>query len=80
MGRGDLKQMNEFERNQKWFIDNFSVILKEYRDKFVAVWNQRVIEADADLERLSRRVKDKTKSAKGVYVRYVSEKPIEMIL
>jgi len=80
MGRGDLKQMNEFERNQKWFIDNFSVILKEYREKFVAVWNQRVIEADADLERLSRRVKDKTKSAKGVYVRYVSEKPIEMIL
>ena len=72
--------MNEFERNQKWFIDNFSVILKEYRDKFVAVWNQRVIEADADLERLSRRVKDKTKSAKGVYVGYVSEKPIEMIL
>jgi hypothetical protein len=39
-----------------------------------------VIEADADLERLSRRVKAKTKSAKGVYVGYVSEKPLEMIL
>ena len=80
MGREDMKRMNEFERNQKWFIDNFRGVLKEYRDKFVAVWNQRVIEADADLEMLSRRVKEKTKSAKGVYVGYVSEKPLEMIL
>jgi len=80
MGREAMRGMNEFERNQKWFIDNFSGILKEYRGKFVAVWNQRVIEADADLERLSRSVKEKTRSAKGVYVRYVSEKPLEMIL
>ena len=80
MGREAMRGMNEFERNQKWFIDNFSGILKEYREKFVAVWNQRVIEADADLERLSRSVKEKTRSAKGVYVGYVSEKPLEMIL
>jgi len=80
MGHEARRGMNDFERNQKWFIDNFSAILKEYREKFVAIWNQRVIEADADLERLSRRVKAKTKSAKGVYVGYVSEKPLEMIL
>jgi hypothetical protein len=80
MGREARRWMNEFERNQKWFIDNFSSILKEYRNKFVAVWNQQEIEADADLERLSRSVKEKTRSAKGVYVGYVSEKPLEMIL
>jgi hypothetical protein len=80
MGREDRRWMNEFERNQKWFLDNFGGILKEYRDKFVAVWNQRVIEADADLEKLSKSVKEKTKRAKGVYVGYVSEKPLEMIL
>jgi hypothetical protein len=31
MGREGGRGMNEFERNQKWFIDNFSAILKEYR-------------------------------------------------
>ena len=72
--------MKEFERNQKWFIENFKHILEEYREKFVAVWNQRMIDADTDLEKLSKKVKEKTKSAKGVYVEYVSEKPVEMIL
>ena len=75
-----LLHMKEFERNQKWFIENFKRILDEYREKFVAVWNQRIIDADTDLKRLSKDVKKKIKSAKGVYVGYVSKKPIEMIL
>ena len=47
--------MEEFGRNQKWFIDNFKRILEEYREKFVAVWNQRIIDADTDLEKLSKK-------------------------
>jgi len=54
--------------------------LNEYREKFVAVWNQRVIDADKNLKRLSKKVKEKTRSAKGVYVGYVSEKPVEIFL
>ena len=74
-----LSHMKEFERNQKWFIENFKRILDEYREKFVAVWNQRIIDADTDLKSLSKKVKERTRSAKGVYVGYVSEKPVEMI-
>jgi len=54
--------------------------LKEYREEFVAVWNQMVIGADTDLKRLSKEVKEKTRSAKGVYIGYVSDKPVEMVL
>jgi len=80
MSEEHLSHMKEFERNQKWFIENFKRILREYREKFVAVWNQRVIDEDTDLERLSKKVKEKTTGAKGVYIAYVSEKPVEMIL
>lgn len=72
--------IKEFEKNQKWFTQNFDVILKKYRDKFVAIWNQKVIEADTDLKLLSVKVRKKTTNAKGVYVGYVSDKPVEMIL
>jgi len=75
-----IAHVKEFEKNQKWFIDNFKRILEEYREEFVAVWNQRVIDADTDLKRLSKSVKEKTRSAKGVYIGYVSDKPVEMIL
>ena len=58
----------------------FAEFLKEYREEFVAVWNQMVIGADTDLKRLSKEVKEKTRSAKGVYIGYVSDKPVEMIV
>jgi len=80
MGNEHMRWMKKKKKNQKWFIENFEDILKEYREKFVAVWDQRVIDADTDLKRLSKDVKKKIKSAKGVYVGYVSKKPIEMIL
>jgi len=75
-----VRWMKEFERNQKWYIENFKSILREYRDKFVAIWNQRIIDADTDLEKLSKSVKGKIHGAKGVYVGYVSDEPVEMIL
>lgn len=71
--------LQEFEKNQRWFMEKFEA-LKEYKGKFVAVWNQEIIEADADLESLSEKVKEKTGNAKGVYIEYVSDKPVEMIL
>jgi hypothetical protein len=49
-----LSHMEEFERNQKWFIKNFKRILREYREKFVAVWNQRVIGEDQTKECLKK--------------------------
>ncbi|MEA1944835.1 MAG: DUF5678 domain-containing protein [Euryarchaeota archaeon] len=80
LGEEHITHIKEFEKNQKWFIDNFKRILKEYREEFIAVWNQRVICADTDLKRLSKEVKEKTRSVKGVYIGYVSDKPVEMIL
>ncbi len=41
-------------------------ILKKYRDKFVAVWNQKVIEADENLKVLSIKVRKKTLNFLGM--------------
>ena len=59
---------------------NFEDILKKYRNKFVAVWNQNIIDVDVNLKQLSTKVKKKTMNAKGVNIGYASDKPVEMIL
>ncbi len=74
------KHISEFERNQEWFRENFEKLLRDYRDRFVAVFQERIIDSGKDLEALARKVKAKTKGAKGVYIEYVSDKPLEMIL
>ncbi|MDI6655786.1 MAG: DUF5678 domain-containing protein [Candidatus Hydrothermarchaeota archaeon] len=75
-----LEHIDEFEKNQKWFRENFNKILKQYKEEFVAIFKERIIDHDKDLERLAGRVKAETKGAKGAYIEYVSDKPVEMIL
>jgi hypothetical protein len=74
------EHMSEFERNQKWFKENFDTLLKNYREEFVAVFRRKIIGHDKDLERLAKRVRTETRAAKGIYIEYVSDKPVEMIL
>lgn len=72
--------IKEFEKNQKWFLENFEGLVTRYKDKFVAVWNQEIIDDDFDLVILAERVQRKTMGAKGIYIEFVSDKPMEMIL
>lgn len=74
------KHIFEFEKNQEWFRKNFEKLLKNYREQFVAVFQGKIIDNDKNLETLAKRVKTETKGAKGIYIEYVSDKPIEMIL
>lgn len=73
-----LARIEEFEKNQKWFWSHFDQLLESHKDFFVAVWHQKVIGKDKDLKNLSKKINQK--HAKGAYVQYVTEQPMEMIL
>jgi len=75
-----LLHMNEFEKNQRWLRVNFKRLLRKYKNMFVAVWNQRVVDKDKDLEKLSKRVRKEYKEKKGIVIEYLSPQPLEMIL
>lgn len=80
MQKKHLSHMEEFEKNQAWFQTHLPGLLKKHKNLFVAVWSQRVVDKDKILESLSRRVHKKLKNSKGVYVQYVTDEPMEMIL
>ena len=75
-----LSHMEEFEKNQAWLQIQLPRLLKKYRNLFVAVWNQHIVDKDKNLESLSKRVHIKFKDSRGIYVQYVTDKPMEMIL
>ena len=80
MQKKHFSHIEEFEKNQVWFQTHSPQILKGYKNLFVAVWHQQIIDKDKIPENLSERVHKKLKDSKGVYVQYVTDKPMEMIL
>lgn len=75
-----LSHMNEFEKNQRWFRVNLKRLLRKYKNMFVAVWNQQVIDKDKNIQKLSKRVRKEYKEQKGIIIEYLSPQPLEMIL
>lgn len=75
-----LSHMKEFEKNQRWLRVNLKKLLRKYKNIFIAIWHQNVIDKDRNLEKLSKRVRKEYKEQKGIVIEYLSPQPLEMIL
>jgi hypothetical protein len=75
-----LESLEKFESNQKWLHEHYDEVLQKHRDRFVAVWHGMVIESDEDLRALKERVFKKIADDNSVYIDYVTDHPLEMIL
>lgn len=76
----NIKSLKEFESNQRWLQTHYQEILETHRNRFVAVWRNRVLDSDQDLDALSARVRKKVSGAKGIYIEFMTDQPLEMIL
>lgn len=67
------------ELNRKWFEENYHALVEKFDGRFVAVYNQRVVESDHDLDKLLERVESDLPLGR-VSIEYVSKDKIQLIL
>jgi len=76
--RSSLKQ---FQRDTGWFYANRETLRKRYANKFVAVYQQKVVGSGADLEKLIAHLQGEYGNAVGHFaIEYLTDKDIPMIL
>ena len=67
------------ELNREWFEENYDALVERFDGRFVAIYDQRVVDSDFDLEELIERVESDLPLEK-VSVEYVSKDKIQLIL
>ena len=60
------------QRDLKWFDSNFNKLLSKYNNQFIAFHDEKVIEADADLDSLMKRLKKRGVDTSSILVEFVS--------
>ena len=68
--------LQDFEKDHLWTHSHWRKLLANYKNKWVAIQNQKVIDSDKDLKVLRSRVKDPG----NAFVEYLTDEPLEMIL
>jgi len=76
-----LERLELYSRNANWFFKNLDRLRSLYPDRYVAVYNQAVIDSDSDVERLEARLRKRGANLLAVSViEYVSSKQPCMLL
>lgn len=76
-----LERLELYSRNANWFLKNLDRLRSLYPNRYVAVYNQEVIDSDPDEERLEARLRERGANLLAVSViEYVSSKQPCMLL
>jgi len=49
--------LSDFQRNNRWIIENYNNLKKQYNNQWIATSNKAVLDHDSDLKKLVKRLK-----------------------
>jgi len=80
MNTSTLTMLKDFGRDIEWLIKNYDKILEEYEGKWVAVYKEKIIEYDEDLDILIKKLRMKGLKPEIMVIEYITSEEIEAIL
>ncbi|MFA5778766.1 MAG: hypothetical protein WC947_01355 [Elusimicrobiota bacterium] len=80
MCKDPIIHLEEFKKNEEWYSAHFSELLKKCQNKFVAISNESIAGVDKDIVKLRNKLEKKRIDICPVYVEYVTNKPLDLIL
>ena len=72
--------LSDFQRNNRWIIENYDNLKKQFNNQWVAVLNNAVVDHDPDLKKLVKRLKTHHSKVYGqIAVEYVTSEELEQL-
>jgi len=75
-----VSSLQEFNEDIEWLQKHRDKLIPRYGDKWVAVWKEKIVDHDEDLDALIRRLINKGYEPEHMVIEYLSREPIEAIL
>jgi len=69
----------EHDKNWSWFEKHYNELVEKFDGEFVAVYEQKVVDHDKELNALMKRIESKY-SADRIFVDFVSSEKLTLIL
>lgn len=73
--------LEEFQKDTDWLDKNYDELKKNYPEEYVAVYKEKVVDHDSDLDKLLARLEKKYPENGGkIAIDYVTTEEIELVL
>jgi Family of unknown function (DUF5678) len=75
----EQRQLDRLDRDTRWLRTQYSDLLENYDQRFVAITNERVIEDDVDVNELKRKLAERGMNLSDVLVEFIRDKRDQQI-
>ncbi len=76
----DVQSIISYEKDIKWLNDHKEELRKDYKNKFVAIKGNKILDSGADVDDLIKKLKNKGIDPSFVLVEFITEKEMKLIL
>ena len=76
----DTQIITNYENDIKWFKSHADEIRKEFKNKFVAIKDSKILDSDADVDILIKKLNKKGTDPSFVLIEFMPEKEMKLIL
>jgi hypothetical protein len=66
--------MTKSNLNLKWFINNHEMLIDRYRDKFVAIDDERVVDSEMTLNELLNRLRRNGQYTNSMLIQFIHDR------
>jgi len=70
----ELELLTRFKKDSEWLFSKLEEFREKFKNEFVAVENQEVIEHDKNLEKVMESLRNKGKNPSLILIRFIPEK------
>lgn len=74
------KMMAKANNNLKYFIDSYITLTKRFPNKFVAIDNEDIIDSDANLKELLKRLEDRNNYSNSTIIQFIDIKNVKLVI
>lgn len=74
-----LALLEEYEKEARWFRENYEELLREYEGKYVAIYRQRIVQFDENFDTVIEKV-SRNYPLDRVYIDFVTKEKLSLIL
>lgn len=75
------KTLQDFQRDTRWLDGNYDELKERFPEEYVAVYREKVVDHDPNLEELLTRLEEKYPGKRGkIAIEYVTQKEVELVL
>ncbi|MEA2055053.1 MAG: DUF5678 domain-containing protein [Candidatus Thermoplasmatota archaeon] len=76
----EMQVLEDYEKDNRWISENYEQIKKEYTEKYIAVKDKNIIDANKNSDKLIKRLRERNEELERIVIEFIPSEDFILVL